>query len=245
MYSSTQTSLRCEWVMSHIWMKVCCSCHTSHVTHMNGKVHVFMSHTWVRGSFSLLRMSHVTCMNKKSSEKVFEVRTSENMRNDPNFTLWWHAVYCSALQCVAVCCSVLQCVAVCCSVLQCVAVCCSELQCFAVCCSNLKTGRRDEITPMRPWVDALPGVVRKRAPMSHVSLQKSPISPQKNPYLDKKFLLSVQGALYLCKGALKRHARETHTLGHSTRPLYKKAQYLCTRALYLNKRALYLYKRAL
>ena len=220
MYSSTQTSLRCEWVMSHIWMKVCCSCHTSHVTHMNGKVYVFMSHTWVRGSFSLLRMSHVTCMNKKSSEKVFEVRTSENMRNDPNFTLWWHAVYCSALQCVAVCCSVLQCVAVCCSVLQCVAVCCSELQCFAVCCSNLKTGRRDEITPMRPWVDALPGVVRKRAPMSrqrsHVSLQKSPISPQKNPYLYKKFPFICARSLI----SLQRCPEETRERNTYPRPFY-------------------------
>jgi len=99
-------SLRCEWVMSHMWMSEC------HVTYMNewallmslNSCHTYewksvclLSHVWVRGCFSSLRMSHVTCMNKEAPENVFQARTSETMRNDPHVTLCWHRVYCNVL----------------------------------------------------------------------------------------------------------------------------------------------------
>jgi len=63
----------CEWVnaLSHTWMNECFSCHSIYLTNIDGKVYVFMSHIWVRGCFSSLRMINVTCMNKEASEIVF------------------------------------------------------------------------------------------------------------------------------------------------------------------------------
>ena len=107
-----------EWVPCHIyeWMSA------SHVTQ-------FMSHIWMVKWLSAFHtqkcvgaslrcewvMSHVGI--RKHQRICFQVRTRVPMRHDPHVTLWWQAVYCSVLLCIAVCCSVLQCVAVCCSVL--------------------------------------------------------------------------------------------------------------------------------
>jgi len=146
-YECVRASLRCEWVILHIWVS------ERHVTHVNEWVIVLIFHIWVRGCLSSLWI-RVTHMNEKAPENVFRVRTSDRMKeqreDDCHADLCRHAVFCSVLQCVAVCygvmlcgvvwCGTLQYDAVWCSVLQRVAVCYSVMQCSAMWCSVLQSG---------------------------------------------------------------------------------------------------------
>jgi len=230
--------------MSHIWMGQCMSsCHTYECVGASLRCEWVMSHVWIR--------NHQRKCLRYVPAKIWGMAPIS-----PCGDTQCIAVHCSVLQRIAVCCSVLQCVAVCWSVLQCVAVCCSVLQCVAASCialqcvaATLKQGAESKSLPC----DLRSTRCQELSAKEHLCLGKGAMYlckravslRKKIPIFTKMFPLSVQGALYLCKRALKRDKRERDTLGHSSRPPYKKAQYLCTRALYLNKRALYLYKRAL
>ena len=70
--------------MSHTCKIECFIWHIMHVTRMNKRVRVFMSHVWMRECFFSLWMSHVTYMNEEASENVFQIRT-----NDRTKGMWW------------------------------------------------------------------------------------------------------------------------------------------------------------
>jgi len=322
-------SLRCKWVMSHMWVSECrvkyiwmnerFSCHSTHVTNINGKVHVLMSHI-PPAPMNHVKKFKVRPLPRAFSELVLRlyklfppdrfcqvendpVNPTSNKRGTRGIYEWMSASHVTQLvshiwigKCMSSChtyecvraslrcecvmphvwmrkhqrmsfryvpakqwemtpispCVDTQCIAMCCSALQCVAMCCSVLQCVEVCCSVLrrpwmKEQRRDnpDVTLCRHAARSCPQKGTTSRQRSHVCLQTSPISPQKKALSwQKRSLYLCKRVIYLCKRALKRDKRERESLRPFTRPLYKKAQYLCTRALYIRKKAVYLYKRA-
>ena len=111
-------------------------------------------------------MSQFTHTNEEAPENVFQVRTSDRMkeqRRDDSHLDLYVAACCCVLQRVAACCSALQRVAARCSALQRVAARCSVLQrVAAILDEREKREREREMTPILPCVNTLPGVVRKR-----------------------------------------------------------------------------------
>ena len=140
--------LSCEWVMSHIWMSEC------NVTHMNEWV-LLMSHDSCHTCEWVGACHHVTSMNARVL--LFTVKESCHTyewgisRECVSGTFQWQNEGAEMRWLPHGC------------VLQCVAVCSSMLQYVAACCSDLEWRSRNEMTPMLPCVNTLPGVVRKRA----------------------------------------------------------------------------------